>query len=118
MRARHLFYPDIQRDYFHELSAQQAAREHEIDVLTWKRNGLCSEIVDSGFTIHRLPGPNLSLDSMIQEFPYLPGLPAEMESLRPEIVHADSRLFLTTVQAIRKARKLGLPSVVTVHGFR
>lgn len=90
---------------------------HEVDVVTWSRNGECSEErVADGFTVYRLSGVNFSMDGVIQEYPYLPGLPAKIVVLRPGVVHAESHLFLTTVQAVRKARKLGLPSVVSVHG--
>jgi glycosyltransferase involved in cell wall biosynthesis len=53
---------------------------------------------------------------MIREYPFLPGLPAKIEMLNPDIVHAESHLFLPTVQAVRKAKRLGLPCVVSVHG--
>lgn len=116
-RVRHLFYPDMPRDYFFELSVRQVRAGHVVDVLTWNRNGRYSEeIVDDDFVIHRLHGLNFSAGGMIQEYPYLPGLPAEIERLKPQIVHAESHLFLTTVQAVKKAKRLGLPSVVTVHG--
>jgi glycosyltransferase involved in cell wall biosynthesis len=105
------------RDYFYELSARQVERGHDVDVLTWSRNGICSEaIVAEGFQVHRLYGLNFTLGGVIQEYPYLPGLPAKLEKLRPDIVHGESHLFLPTVQAVRKAKKLGLPCVVTVHG--
>lgn len=117
VRVRHLFYPDMPRDYFYELSARQVKMGHEVDVVTWSRNGECSEErVADGFTVYRLSGVNFSMDGVIQEYPYLPGLPAKIVVLRPGVVHAESHLFLTTVQAVRKARKLGLPSVVSVHG--
>jgi glycosyltransferase involved in cell wall biosynthesis len=105
------------RDYFYELSARQVARGHKVDVLTWNRNGSCSvEKVAEGFTIHRLSGLNLTLSSIIQDYPFLPTLPAILEMLKPDVVHAESHLFLPTLQAVKKARKLGLPCVVTVHG--
>lgn len=116
-RIRHLFYPDLPRDYFYELSARQVEKGHDVDVLTWSRNGICSEeIVAEGFRVHRLYGLNFNLGGVVQDYPYLPGLPAKLEKLRPDIVHGESHLFLPTVQAVRKAKKLGLPSVVTVHG--
>lgn len=104
-------------DYFYELSAQQAKRGHKVDVLTWKKNGgFSEERVDEGFVIHRLTGLNLGMRGAIQEYPFIPGLSAMIEKLKPEVIHAESHLFLTTVQAVRKAKKLGLPCVVTVHG--
>jgi 1,4-alpha-glucan branching enzyme len=105
------------RDYIYELSARQTKRGHSVDVVTWKKNGGFSEKrVSEGFVIHRLTGLNLGIRGAIHEYPYIPGLSAMIEKLKPEVVHAESQLFLTTVQAVRKAKKLGLPCVVTVHG--
>jgi glycosyltransferase involved in cell wall biosynthesis len=105
------------RDYFYELSARQVKKGHKVDVVTWNRDGhSLEEVVDEGFVIHRLPGLNFSLDGMIREYPFLPTLPAKIEMLNPDIVHAESHLFLPSVQAIRKAKSLGLPCVVSVHG--
>lgn len=117
MRVRHLFYPDMLHDYIYELSAQQTKRGHQVDVLAWKKNGgFLQERAPEGFVIHRLPGLNLGIRGLFQEYPYIPNLPATIERLKPEVVHAESHLFLTTVQAVRKARQLGVPCVVTVHG--
>jgi glycosyltransferase involved in cell wall biosynthesis len=116
-RIRHLFYPDLPRDYFYELSARQVQSGHQVDVFTWKRNNKCStEKSTEGFAIHRLPGLNFSFGP-IHEYPYLPSLPSELAYLKPDIIHAESHLFLPSLQAIRKASKLNLPCVVTVHGI-
>jgi glycosyltransferase involved in cell wall biosynthesis len=112
-----LFYPDIPRDYFFEISARQFERGHHVDVLTWRKNRKDSEeTTTEDIEIHRLNGLNFNLDGIIQTYPYLPGLPALVEKLKPDIVHGESHLFLPTFQAIRKAKNLGLPSVVSVHG--
>lgn len=117
IRVRHLFYPYMPHDYFYELSSRQAKMGNEVDVLTWNRNGHYSEeAMAEGFIVHRLRGLNFCIEGIIQEYPYLPGLPAKIAMLKPDVVHAESHLFLTTVQALRKARKLHIPSVVTVHG--
>jgi glycosyltransferase involved in cell wall biosynthesis len=105
------------RDYFYELSTQQARIGHKVDVITWKKDGgFSEEKTAEGFTIHRLRGLNFSVKGMIQEYPYLPSLPNEIEKLKPDVVHVESYLFLTAFQAIKKANKSHLPSVVTVHG--
>lgn len=116
-RIRHLFYPDMPRDYFYELSSQQAKAGHEVDLITWRKSGNRSkEKVADGFVVHRLGGLNLRTTGVTQDYPFLPSLPSELELLKPDIVHGESHLFLPTVQALRKAKKLGVPSVVTVHG--
>lgn len=116
-RVRHLFYPDMPRDFFYELSAQQADRGYHVDVLTWKKDGgFSKELVTAGFFVHRLPGLNFGVRGLAQEYPYLPSLPALIEALKPDVVHVESHLFLTAFQAVKKANKLRLPCVVTVHG--
>jgi hypothetical protein len=116
-RIRHLFYPDMPRDYFYELSAQQVKMGHSVDVITWcKRASASEERVDKNFTVHRLAGVNLDLGGLVQDYPFLPELPSRLEIIRPEIIHGESHLFLPSIQSIRKAIKLGLPSVVSIHG--
>lgn len=118
-RISHIFYPDMIGfgDYLFEFSMRQMRMGHKVDVLTWNKNKRCSEeSVADGFTIHRLSGINFSIDGAITEYPYLPRLPNTIAQLKPEIIHAESHLFLTTVQAVKQSKKLGVPSVVTVHG--
>lgn len=117
VRIRHLFYPDMPKDYFYELSSRQVMKGYDVDIITWARNGKgCIKRVPEGFYIHRLYGLNFSLGDAVREYPYLPGLSREIELLKPDIIHAESHLFLTSFQAVRKARRLGLPCVVSVHG--
>jgi glycosyltransferase involved in cell wall biosynthesis len=40
-----------------------------------------------------------------------------MKMIDPDVIHVNSHLFLTSCQALRAARSLRIPSVVTVHGF-
>ena len=106
------------RDYFYELSARQIKIGHRVDVVTWKKNGGLSEMeMPEGFVAHRLPGLNLSAETVVQDYPYIPSLPSTIEILNPEVVHVESHLFLTAVQAVRKARELKIPCVITVHGI-
>lgn len=117
-RIRHLFYPDMPRDYFYELSARQAKAGHEVHLMTWRKNGYRSEEkIKEGFVVHRLSGLNLIPFGVTQDYPFLPGLPAELAFLKPDIIHAESHLFLPTFQAVRTAKKLNLPCVITVHGL-
>jgi glycosyltransferase involved in cell wall biosynthesis len=116
-RIRHMFYPDMPRDYFYDLSARQIQMGHSVDVFTWNRTGeSCVIKVPEGFAIHRMSGLNFPLSGIMENYPYLPELPHTLEKLKPEIIHGESHLFLSTVQAVWTAQKLGLPSVVSVHG--
>jgi glycosyltransferase involved in cell wall biosynthesis len=116
-RIRHLFYPDMPRDYFFELSMRQVRAGHSVDVLTWnKDHHVLIESIANDFTIYRIPGFSFSVNSLITDYPYLPSIEKLIKDLNPEIVHGESHLFLTSLQAIKAAKKLGIPSVVTIHG--
>lgn len=115
-RISHLFYPDIRSDYLLELSKRQTNIGHKVSVLTWNKNKRANEAYSDSLKIYRLSGVNFSIKGMFEAFPYLPSLPQEINRLKPDIVHAESHLFLTSLQAIMRAKKLGIRSVVTVHG--
>ncbi len=115
-RIRHLFYPNLPKDYIYDLSAQQAKNGHEVVVFTWCPHRFCSNMkVDEGFVVHGLKGVNLNY-GFLKEYPYLPSLPSNLEDFHPDLIHCESHLFLPTIQAVRKAKKLGIPSIVTIHG--
>ncbi len=104
-------------DYFYDLSARQVERGHNVDILTWSRNGESHvRKTPEGFNVYSLRGLNFAVPGIFEHYPYLPELPSVLEKIKPEIVHAESHLFLPTLQAVRKAKRLNLPSVVTVHG--
>jgi glycosyltransferase involved in cell wall biosynthesis len=103
-------------DYFFELSYRQVESGHDVDVITWSRSGKSNIVKTSeGFTIYRTDGVNFSVGSMVQDFPYLPALPFLLKRLKPDIIHGESHLFLPTLQAVKTAKKLKIPSVVTIH---
>jgi hypothetical protein len=105
------------RDYFFELSLGRLKTGTLLMYLLGeKMKAFSKKKVADDFVIHRLFGLNLTFGGVIQEYPYLPRLSAKLEMLRPDIIHGESHLFLPTVQAVRKAKKLDLPCVVTVHG--
>jgi glycosyltransferase involved in cell wall biosynthesis len=116
VRIRHLFFPDLPKDYFYELSVRQAEKGHVVHIITWSRNGKSSvEKISENFYVHRLSGLNFSFGK-IQHYPFLPTLPFEIERINPDIIHAESHLFLPSVQALLQAKQMGTPSIVTVHG--
>ncbi len=116
-RIRHLFFPNLPKDYFYELSGWQVRIGHKVDVIAWScSNTPDIKVVSEGFSIHSLKGVNLAIPHMFENYPFLPGLNYELERLKPDIVHAESHLFLPSAQAILKAKKMGIPSVVSVHG--
>ena len=95
-----------------------AERGHEVTELSWSGSKrLMVNQVGEGLTRYLLPGLNFSLDGLIAEYPYIPTLPKFIELVRPDIVHAQSPLFLTTFSAVTGALKCDVPCVITVHGM-
>jgi glycosyltransferase involved in cell wall biosynthesis len=114
-RISHLFYPDIASDYLLELTRKQVEKGNSVDVFTWRKT-LVSEKYQDTLRIHRLNGVNFSVKGAVEDYPYLPNLPQELERLKPDVVHAESHLFLPSLQALAKAKSLRIKSVVTIHG--
>jgi 1,4-alpha-glucan branching enzyme len=116
-RIRHLFFPDLPKDYFYDLSTWQVQKGHDVDVITWNKSGISyNGRVPEGFSIHSMKGINLAIPGMFEHYPFLPGLNRAIGKLKPDIIHAESHLFLPSTQAISKANKMGIPSIISVHG--
>lgn len=118
-RVVHVFYGDIFGDPLNtrELSLRQSRFGNNISLFTWnKKNCRSYELVNQNFKIYRLKGLNLAIKPFFTEYPFIPHLGLMLEREKSEIIHAHSHLFLTTYAAIMAAKKLDIPSVVTVHG--
>lgn len=114
--AAYWMYPEVANEFPTLLSE----KGYEVTAFLW--NGGSKEIrkqpITDRYTVFQLPGINFypPLDSPRGKYPYLIGLTPLINELNPNIIDCQSHLFLTTVQAIRTASKLGIPTVVTVHG--
>ena len=107
-RISHLLYPDIASDYLVELSKHQTRVGHKVDVLTWNKNNRSSEEkISDRLVVHRLEGLNL-LGGMIPNYPYIPYITEKIKKLQPDIIHAESHLFLPTFQSLKTANALAL----------
>jgi len=118
-RVVHVFYGDVVGDPFNslELSLRQSKFDNCISLFTWnKENRRSYELVNKNFKLYRLEGLNLALKPFFTEYPIIPQLDLMLEREKSEIIHAHSHLYLTTYEAMKTAEKLGIPSVVTVHG--
>ena len=118
-RVAHVFNEDVVGDPFntHNLSLRQSKSGNRVTLFTWnKENRRPFESFNKNFKLHRLTGLNLALKPFFTEYPLVPRLGLMLEREKPELIHAHSHLFLTTFVAIKVAKKLGIPSVVTVHG--
>lgn len=116
----HIAFPDVVGDPFHslELARRMSAKGHKTAVITWNKRNPSSNMIGevNNVNVWRLAGTSFKLNHLITEYPFIRGITSALKQLKPDIVHAHSHLFLTSVQAIKKAKKLGLPSVITVHG--
>src|SRR3989442_7404330 len=113
----HIFYPD-KGDPFNgsELAMRMVERGHKVSVITWNMNKrIPEESISKDLTIFRLCGYNFGFFG-VEEYPFLPSLPSLIKKLRPDIIHAQSHTFLTTIQSLMAGAKYGIPSVLTVHG--
>lgn len=116
----HFAFPDAVGDPFNslELAKRMARKGHRSVIITWNKRNPSLNMVENidGVELWRLAGVNFKLNNHITEYPFALGMTDALRHIKPDIIHAESHLFLTTVQAVRKARRIGLPSVVTVHG--
>ena len=119
-RVVHIFYPEAIGDPFntYDLSLRQSRIGDKVVVFTWtKERNSCIEYINKNFRILRLRGPNMALPPFFSEYPLIPNLSEFIKIESPDVIHAHSHLFLTTFSSIRIARKLGIPSIVSVHGL-
>jgi glycosyltransferase involved in cell wall biosynthesis len=118
-RVVHSFYDESAGDYFgtNELSQKQVRLGHEVRLFTWSRSGKPSVSgLGTKFVVMRLRGVNLRIPPLFDDYPYLPTLGRQIATAKPDVIHAHSHLFLTTLQAGVAAKRAGLPFIVTVHG--
>jgi glycosyltransferase involved in cell wall biosynthesis len=116
----HIAFPDVVGDPFHslELARKMSARGHKTAVITWNKRNPSTNSIETvkNVDVWRLAGTNFKLGYHVTEYPCVHGMSSALMQIRPSIIHVQSHLFLTSVQAVRIAKKSGLPSVVTVHG--
>ncbi|MHA1676313.1 MAG: glycosyltransferase family 4 protein [Candidatus Njordarchaeales archaeon] len=118
-RVVHIFYPEAIGDPFntYDLSIRQSRAGDKATVFTWtRRKSSCIEHISKNFKILRLRGLNMALPPLFTEYPLIPNLGKFIKIEDPDIMHAHSHLFLTTLSSIGAAKKLGIPSIVSVHG--
>lgn len=108
------YYPEVGCEF----PAQLAKKGHEVTAILWNdvASNATKQVFSNGFTVYKLPGINLFTAINLSNYPYVFGLPQTIAGLKPEIVDCQSHLFITTAQAVKAAKELGVPSVITVHG--
>jgi glycosyltransferase involved in cell wall biosynthesis len=103
----------------YEFLSRLARLGHDVNVIIWNSmvRNIVRSTISNGFTMYKLPGINLlSILGSSYKYPYVFGLPYVIKILKPEVIDCQSHLFLTTVQAVKIAKKFNIASIVTVHG--
>ncbi|MDT8782466.1 MAG: glycosyltransferase family 4 protein [Candidatus Bathyarchaeota archaeon] len=59
---------------------------------------------------------SLSFRGMVWKFPYFLHLEKLISQIKPDIIHINNLPFLTTLQAARTSKKMGVASIIHVHG--
>lgn len=85
---------------------------------TGEKSRATEESISHDYKMYNQPGMNLfpSFGQSSSKYPFFLELTQSISRLSPDIIDCQSHLFLTTAQAVSAARKLHIPSVVTVHG--
>ena len=106
-------YPQVALEFVERLSR----RGHQVSVLLSNSENVENIPNQAGIDFHFVP--KLDVFSVFTGTPYpvFLGASSYIEAIDPDIVHVNSHLFLTSYQALRSSVPLGIPSVLTVHGF-
>jgi len=94
-----------------------AERGHKVSVLT-RRCGFREKANSQEGNINVYSAPSTDILSTFTKTPYpiLKNISYYIKKINPDIVHANSHLFISSYQAVKTAYSIGMPSVVTVHG--
>jgi glycosyltransferase involved in cell wall biosynthesis len=113
----HTVSPDLHEFMLGSLGDEMTKRGHEVHIITPSMGELPSN--DDVIKVWRLPSLDLNLLPGGTNYPLFArgSLKEVIKRIRPDVIHAQSHLFLTTRESIGVASGLGIPSVVTVHGF-
>lgn len=96
-------------------AANMLKRGHEVYVIAYYK-GRKGWVRIDGANWFFVDAINLSFRGMVWKFPYFLHLEKLISQIKPDIIHINNLPFLTTLQAARKAKKLGVASIIHVHG--
>jgi glycosyltransferase involved in cell wall biosynthesis len=91
---------------------------HDVEVVSFFRDkkGTQLYLKETNIRFHFLDAFSISIPNLVKEFPYFISLVKVIEEIQPDIMHINNLPFLTTLQSTRLAKKMGIPSIVHVHG--
>ena len=91
---------------------------HEVDLMWYARDKsrLHISTKEKNVRFHFVNSVSVSIPNLVTEFPYFLSLEKTVKEINPDIIHINNLPFLTTFQATKIAKKLGIKSVIQVHG--
>ena len=100
------------------LPGQLARKGHRIEVISYvrKRNAQNVLFEEPNIRFNSIDALSISIPNFVTEFPYFLNLENVVKKIKPDIIHINNLPFLTTLQSIKVAKKLGIPSIIHVHG--
>ncbi|MEM3906770.1 glycosyltransferase family 4 protein [Saccharolobus sp.] len=107
-------FPEILSD---SLPYYLIKKGHEVTVAFYSRvreKNTASKIGNIPF--HRIDGISFSIPYYIEEFPCFLHLEDVVKRLSPDIIHVNNLPFLSSFQSILTSKKVGVPSILHVHG--
>lgn len=99
-----------------EFLRRVADRGHRVSVLMSKGSWWRENFVGDGIDFYFAPSSDVFSVFTGTPYPILRGVSYFVKRVKPDVVHVHSHLFVSSYQAVRAARSVGVPSVVTVHG--
>lgn len=102
---------------FDTLPGQLAKRGYNVEVVGYTRDReriITSE--DKSIQFNFVDAISISIPNFVAEFPYFLNFEKIIEQRQPDLIHINTLPFLTSIQSVRIAKKLGMPSILHVHG--
>ena len=111
------FPPDLILDI---LPSYLAKRGYEIDIVSHVKSSdekkLYARLKQKPIRFHLVEAISFSIPGLVADFPFFLSLETMIKKLQPDIIHINNLPFLTTVQSTQLAKKMGIASIVQVHG--
>jgi len=110
----YLHYPEVAMEFLQKIRD----RGHRVSVLLAKMDGsIQTKFFNSKIDFHFAPSWNIISRFTRTPYPVFRSASTYVKAVNPDVVHVNSHLFLCNYQVIKAAYSMGIPSVVTVHGF-
>jgi glycosyltransferase involved in cell wall biosynthesis len=103
--------------FSYDLAGTQAKKGHNVAIIgANSAKSVKAIVVNDKLRVYLLPSINFPYRSKVSSSSYVLGLQNFIENIEPDILHIQTHLNLTVINAVRSARKLHVPAVTTIHG--